>query len=70
MDLIGSAHASRVERVNSVVARPVADGTIIAAVQRSLQRGPHDEPQPDLIHLRPKVDFYAAALPRLPMSSS
>lgn len=55
---IGSVHASKVDRLSSLVAHLAAGGQVIAAVQRPLRLGPHDEPQPDLMLLRPRVDFY------------
>jgi Uma2 family endonuclease len=60
---IGSAHAGKVDRLNSLVGRLAADGRLIAGVQRPLRLSPHDEPQPDLMLLRPRADFYEGAHP-------
>jgi Uma2 family endonuclease len=60
---IGSAHAGKVDRLNSLVGRLAADGRLIAGVQRPLRLGPHDEPQPDLILLHPRADYYESGHP-------
>ena len=60
---IGSAHAGKIDRLNSFVGRLAADGQVIAGVQRPLRLGPHNEPQPDLMLLRPKADFYESGHP-------
>ena len=60
---IGSAHAGKVDRLTSLVGRLAADGRVIAGVQRPLRLGPRDEPQPDLVLLRPRADFYESGHP-------
>lgn len=60
---IGSPHAGKVNRLTSFVARVVADARVIASVQSPLRLDRHNEPQPDLMLLRPRPDFYAAGHP-------
>ena len=55
---IGSTHGGKVNRLTSLVARLAADGRVIASVQSPLRLDPYNEPQPDLMLLRPRADFY------------
>ena len=58
MTPIGSAHASRVRRLNDLLA-PALQGRAIVAVQDPIPLGAQSEPQPDLVVLRYRDDFYA-----------
>ena len=60
---IGSAHGGKVNRLTSLVARLAADGRVIASVQSPLRLDPYNEPQPDLMLLRPRADFYESSHP-------
>ena len=60
---IGAPHGGKVDRLNSLVAGLVADGRVIARVQGPLRLDRRNEPQPDLMLLRPRVDFYESAHP-------
>ena len=60
---IGSAHAGTTNRLTRLVARAVADGQVIASIQSPLRLDPHNEPQPDLMLLRPRPDDYAGSHP-------
>ena len=60
---IGSAHGGKVNRLTSLVARLAADGRVIASVQSPLRLDPYNEPQPDLMLLRPRADFYKSGHP-------
>jgi Uma2 family endonuclease len=60
---IGSAHGGRVNRFNRLVARVVADGRVLASVQSPLRLDRHNEPQPDLMLLRPRADDYTSSHP-------
>ena len=55
---IGSAHGGTIDRLTSLVARALADGQVQVRVQGSLRLDRHNEPQPDLMLLRPRADFY------------
>ena len=67
---IGSAHGGKVNRLTSLVARLAADGRVIASVQSPLRLDPYNEPQPDLMLLRPRADFYESATPPPPTCCS
>ena len=60
---IGSTHGGKVNRLTSLVARLAADGRVIASVQSPLRFDPYNEPQPDLMLLRPRADFYESGHP-------
>lgn len=62
MSPIGSRHAACVDRLNRVLDRSVGDRAIVR-VQNPLRIGGHSEPQPDLMLLKPKSDFYASGHP-------
>ena len=49
--------------LTSLVARIVADGKVQVRVQGSLRLDRHNEPQPDLMLLRPRGDLYRASHP-------
>ena len=59
---IGSRHASVVKRLNNLLAT-LAQGRAIVCVQDPLRLAPHSEPEPDLMLLKPRVDFYSEAHP-------
>lgn len=60
---IGTRHAAAVKRLNQLLA--AAAGThAIVSVQDPLHLDDESEPQPDLLLLRPRADFYAQAHPR------
>jgi Uma2 family endonuclease len=61
MSPIGPAHLAYVNRLNHLLVQQVG-----ALAQVSVQnpiRLPRSEPQPDIVLLRPRPDFYAEALP-------
>ncbi len=60
---IGSAHGGTTTFLTSLVARLVADGEVLASVQNPLRLDRHNEPQPDLMLLRPRADFYRSSHP-------
>ena len=60
---IGAPHGGKVDRLNSLVAGLVADGRVIARVQGPLRLDRRNEPQPDLMLLRPRADFYESSHP-------
>ncbi len=62
MTPIGSRHAACVKRLIRLFDRAVGDRAIVAA-QDPLQLGAHSEPQPDLMLLKPRSDFYGETHP-------
>lgn len=60
---IGSAHSGTTNRLTSLVGRLAADGRVVASIQGPLRLDPFNEPQPDLMLLRPRADFYRASHP-------
>ena len=60
---IGSVHAGTTNRLTSLVGRLAADGRVVASVQSPLRLDPFNEPQPDLMLLRPRADFYTSSHP-------
>ncbi len=62
MSPIWSRHAACVDRLNRLLDRSVGDRAIVR-VQNPLQIEGHSEPQPDLMLLKPKSDFYASGHP-------
>lgn len=63
MPPIGSPHAGLVKRLTQQFARAVADGVVILSVQDPLRLTPYDEPEPDLMLLRPRADSYTESHP-------
>jgi Uma2 family endonuclease len=61
MAAIGSRHAACVGRLTAVLSAAQTGG--IVWVQNPIRLGEHSEPQPDLVLLRPRPDFYASAHP-------
>ena len=63
MTPIGSAHGGTTTFLTSLVAHLVADGEVLASVQGPVRLDRHNEPQPDLMLLRPRADFYRTSHP-------
>jgi Uma2 family endonuclease len=63
MPAIGSPHAALVKRLVRLVAHAVADGTVLLSVQDPLRLDSFNEPEPDLMLLRPRADDYRASHP-------
>jgi Uma2 family endonuclease len=59
---IGSRHGSAVMRLNHLMMAALADRAIVS-VQSSLRLSQRSEPQPDLMLLKPRADFYASGHP-------
>ena len=60
---IGSAHAGRTNRLVRHFAQAAADGSILLTVQTPLRLDPYNEPQPDVMLLRPRPDDYTERHP-------
>ncbi len=63
MSPIGRGHAACVNRVNAVLTAALGDRFVVA-VQNPMKLDDLSEPQPDVVVLRPRADFYAAFHPR------
>ena len=59
---IGTRHAAAVMRLNRLACAACGDGAIVS-VQSPLRLGDLSEPEPDLMLLKPRADFYADAHP-------
>jgi Uma2 family endonuclease len=59
---IGSQHASVVSILMALLV-PQCAGLAIVSTQNSVQLSQHNEPQPDLMLLKPRTDWYRYALP-------
>lgn len=59
---IGSRHASVVKRLTNLLAT-LAQGRAIVSAQDPLRLALHSEPEPDLMLLKPRADFYSEAHP-------
>lgn len=63
MSPIGSAYAGCANRLIRGLAPLAGAGTAVLSVQSPLRLGAHDEPQPDIMLLRPRADGCATAHP-------
>ena len=62
MNPIGSLHAAIVNRLTALLTNRLADRAIVS-VQNPVILNDFTEPQPDIVILRPRDDFYKQALP-------
>ena len=62
MTPIGPLHAAIVNRLNALFTR-ILNGTVIVSIQNPLRLNDYTEPQPDLLVLRWRADFYATDHP-------
>ena len=62
MSPIGSRHAACVDRLNGLLHRQ-SEQAFIVRVQSPIALDAYSEPEPDLVLLRPRADFYAEAHP-------
>ncbi len=60
---IGSPHAGITNRLTRFFARAAAEGLVQLSVQSPLRLDAYNEPEPDLMLLRPRADDYRAAHP-------
>ena len=63
MAAIGSPHAAVTNRLARIFSRSVSDEIALVNVQSPLRLDAHNEPQPDLMLLRPRADGYRAGHP-------
>jgi Uma2 family endonuclease len=62
MNPIGSRHAACVNRLNMLLSR-VARKVAIVSVQNPIRLDEYSEPEPDIVLLRPREDFYVQGHP-------
>jgi Uma2 family endonuclease len=60
--VIGPPHGSGVDRANRELVRVVGDKAIVR-VQGAIESNDYNEPEPDIVLLRPKEDFYSGKQP-------
>jgi Uma2 family endonuclease len=60
---IGSAHAGTTNRFNRLFARAAADGLALVSVQSPLRLDAYNEPEPDVMLLKPREDDYQGRHP-------
>ena len=63
MTPIGSAHAGKTNRLNRLFARAAADGLALVSVQSPLRLDVYNEPEPDVMLLKPRTDDYQGRHP-------
>jgi Uma2 family endonuclease len=63
MSPVGSLHVGTVIALTAALSRVVGESGRLS-VQSPLQLDNHNEPEPDVVVLRPRDDFYRTALPR------
>jgi Uma2 family endonuclease len=59
---IGSRHAGTLEKLRHWLERSVQDSALVFS-QNPVVLGEHSEPQPDIVLLKPRADFYVHAHP-------
>lgn len=62
MPPIGERHASQTRRINQLFSRQIGD-TAIVDVQNPVALNAYSEPQPDIVLLKPRADFYEHSHP-------
>lgn len=62
MSPIGEAHAAGVKRVNRLFSERLG-AKVLLGIQDPIRLGKHSEPQPDVVLLHPRTDFYAGGHP-------
>jgi Uma2 family endonuclease len=60
---IASAHAGKTNRLNWLFARAAADGLALVSVQSPLRLDAWNEPEPDVMLLKPREDHYQGRHP-------
>lgn len=60
---IGSRHAACVNRLNRLLSQRVGEHGLVS-IQNPIHLSEHSEPQPDVVLLRPRADFYTHAHPQ------
>ncbi len=63
MASIGLKHAACVNRLNQVFYQKLGNQTIVS-VQNSIRLDNYSEPQPDIVLLKPRSDFYETQIPQ------
>jgi Uma2 family endonuclease len=60
---VGSAHAGMTNRLNRLFARAAADGLALVSVRSPLRLDAYNEPEPDMMLLKPRADYYQGGHP-------
>jgi Uma2 family endonuclease len=59
MSPIGNPHVACVDRANALFAAALA-GRAMVSIQNPVRLGTYNEPQPDVVLMKPRADFYAS----------
>jgi len=59
---VGSAHAGIVNRLNRLLVQTLGDKAVVS-VQKPVRLSAFSEPEPDIVLLKPRDDFYSGAHP-------
>jgi Uma2 family endonuclease len=62
MSPIGPPHSAIVDRITRAMVRAAGDEAIVR-VQSNVELSEYNEPEPDIVLMRPRDDFYYSALP-------
>jgi Uma2 family endonuclease len=60
---IGSDHGGMTDRLDRLFAKAVVEGRIAVGVQRPVRLDAYNEPQPDVVLMRPRADDYRSGHP-------
>ena len=60
---IGAGHGGKTNRLIRLFAHAAADGLVLVSVQSPLRLDPYNEPEPDLMLLKPRKDDYQESHP-------
>jgi len=60
---IGSGHAGNTNQLNWIFARAAVAGLALVSIQNPLRLDSYNEPEPDLMLLRPRKDYYRTSHP-------
>ncbi|HLC15905.1 MAG TPA: Uma2 family endonuclease [Thermodesulfovibrionia bacterium] len=63
MTPIGSHHAGSINRLNKLLSNRLSDRAVIS-IQNPLRLSDYSEPEPDILVLKPRVDYYAMSHPK------
>lgn len=62
MNPVNSPHIGCINRLNQLFSRCYPLGAVIVSVQNPVRLGPYDQPQPDVVLLKPRADYYGTSI--------
>jgi Uma2 family endonuclease len=63
MAAIGSKHSAQVNRLNRLLSQEL-DDDVLVSIQNPIELGPRSEPEPDVVLLRWRADYYESSHPQ------